>query len=106
MKHEGSGWRHTAKDDEKTVVIEEDQDTDHLGLQTIKYIIKAALKLLSNPKPYYSSPSNPNTNTSSPEMESYTYKSPDIMWYYPCDKLMGGRVNANWKSNMCKQDEM
>ena len=37
------------------------------------YIFKVALKLLSNPKPYYSSPSNTNTNTSSPEMESYMY---------------------------------
>ena len=41
------------------------------------YIYEVALKLLSNPKPYYSSPSNTNTNTSSPETESYTYKSHD-----------------------------
>ena len=50
-----------------------------LVFKQFKYIIEAALKLLSKAKPYYSSPSNTNTNTSSPEMESYTYKSPDIM---------------------------
>ena len=43
------------------------------------YIFEVALKLLSNPKPYYGSPSNTTTSNSSPRTESYTYKSPDIM---------------------------
>ena len=40
---------------------------------------EVALKLLSNPKPYYSSPSNTNTNTSSPETESQSYTSHAIL---------------------------
>ena len=48
-----------------------------------KYIFEVALKLLSNPTPYYSSPSNTNTNTSSPETESYTYTSHDSHMILP-----------------------
>ena len=49
-----------------------------LVLNEFIYIYEVALKLLSNLKSYYGSPSNTNTNTSSPEMESYTYRSHDI----------------------------
>ena len=41
------------------------------------YIYEVALKLLSNPKPYYGSPSNTTTGSNSPRMESYTYRSHD-----------------------------
>ena len=50
-----------------------------LVLDKFIYIYKVALKLLSNPKPYYGSPSNTTTSNSSPRIESYMYKSPDIM---------------------------
>ena len=50
-----------------------------LVFKQFKYIFEVALKLLSNLKPYYGSPSNTNTSTSSPRTESYMYKSPDIM---------------------------
>ena len=50
-----------------------------LVLDEFIYIYEVALKLLSNPKPYYGSPSNTTTSNNSPRMESYTYKSPDVM---------------------------
>ena len=50
-----------------------------LVLDEFIYIYEVALKLLSNPKPYYGSPSNTTTGNSSPRTESYTYKSPDVM---------------------------
>ena len=50
-----------------------------LVLDEFIYIYEVALKLLSNPKPYYRSPSNTTTSNSSPRTESYTYKSPDVM---------------------------
>ena len=71
-----------------------------------KYINKVALKLLSSLQNPTTSPSHTNTNTSSPRTESLSYKSPDIMWYYPCDKRMGGWVNTNWKPNTHKQVRM
>ena len=48
-----------------------------LVFKQFKYIFEVALKLLSNPKPYYESPSNTTTSNSSPRTESYTYMSPD-----------------------------
>ena len=59
------------------MVLKKTKIQDILVFNEFIYIYKAALKLLSNPKPYYGSPSNTNTNTSSPETESYTYKSHD-----------------------------
>ena len=48
-----------------------------LVLDKFIYINEVALKLLSKLKPYYGSPSNTNTSTSSPRTESYTYRSHD-----------------------------
>ena len=55
------------------VVLKKTKIQNILVFKQVIYIFEVALKLLSNPKPYYGSPSNTNTNTSSPEMESYTY---------------------------------
>ena len=35
LKHEGSELWHTAEEERKSMVIEEDQDTVHLGLQMV-----------------------------------------------------------------------